>query len=34
MISIKTQYKTHNQEFMAIVKASKTWYSYLEKCKY
>ena len=28
------RYKTHNQEFLAIVKAFETWRDYLECCKY
>ena len=34
MISAKTQYKTHNSELLAIVKAFKTWQHYLESCKH
>ncbi len=34
MIPVKTQYKTHNQEFLAIVEVFKTWHHYLEGCKY
>lgn len=34
MIITETQYKTHNQEFLAIIKAFKTWYHYLEGYKY
>ena len=35
MISAETQYKTHDNELLAIVKAFKTWRHYLEgyKCK-
>ena len=32
MISAETQYKTHNAELLAIVKAFKTWRHYLEGC--
>ena len=34
MISAKTWYKTQNAEFLAIIEAFKTWYYYLEGCKY
>ncbi len=34
MISAETQYKTHNQELLAIVEVFKTWHHYLEGCKY
>ena len=34
MIPDKTRYKTHDSEFLAIVKAFKTWRHYLEGCKY
>ncbi len=34
MISAETWYKTHNQELLAIVKASKTLRHNLEGCKY
>ncbi len=34
MIYVETQYKTHNQEFLAIVEAFKTWRHYLKSCKY
>ena len=34
MISVKTQYKIHNNELLAIVKAFKTWRHYLEDCKH
>ncbi len=34
MIPAETQYKTHNQELLAIVEAFKTWRHYLEDCKY
>ena len=34
MISAKTQYETHDGELLAIVKAFKTWYHYLEGCKH
>ncbi len=34
MISIETNYKTHNQKLLAIIKACKTWNHYLEGCKY
>ena len=33
MISAETQYETHNGEFLAIVKAFKTWRHYLKGCK-
>lgn len=32
MIPAKTQYKTYNGEFLAIVELFKTWYYYLEDC--
>ena len=34
MISAETQYETHNDEFLAIVKAFKIWRHYLEGCKH
>ena len=34
MISAKTQYKTHNGELEAIVKAFKMWHHYLKGCKH
>lgn len=34
MISIETQYKTYDQELLAIIKIFKTWRYYLEGCKY
>ena len=34
MIPAKTCYKTYNGEFLAIVKAFKTWRHYLEGCKH
>ncbi len=34
MIPVETQYETHNQEFLAIVEAFKTWRHYLKGCKY
>ena len=34
MISIETQYETHNAELLAIIEAFKTWRHYLEGCKY
>ena len=34
MIPAKTWYKTHNSEFLAIVKAFKTWQHYLKDCKH
>ncbi len=34
MIPAETQYKTHNQKFLAIVKTFKIWRHYLEGCKY
>ena len=34
MIPAETQYKTHNGELLAIVKAFKTWRHYLEGCKH
>ena len=34
MIPIKTQYKTHNTELLAIIEAFKTWRHYLKGCKY
>ena len=33
MISTKTQYKTENIEFLAIIKVFKTWHYYLEGYK-
>ena len=32
MILVKTQYKTHNGEFLAIIEAFKSWCHYLESC--
>lgn len=34
MILVKTQYKTHNNKLLAIVKAFKTWRHYLEDYKH
>ena len=34
MIPAEIQYETHNSELLAIVKVFKTWYHYLEGCKY
>ena len=34
MISAKTQYKTQNAKFLAIIKALKTYYDYLKGCKH
>ena len=34
MILTETQYKTHDGELLAIVKAFKTWRHYLEGCKH
>ena len=34
MILAKTQYKTYDGEFQAIVEAFKTWRYYLEGCKH
>ena len=34
MIPAETQYKTHNGELLAILKAFKTWRHYLEGCKH
>ena len=34
MILAKSQHKTYNGEFFAIVKAFKIWRHYLEACKY
>ncbi len=34
MIPTKTEYKTHDQELLAIIEAFKTWRHYLEGCKY
>ena len=34
MIPVKTQYKTHDGEFLAIVEAFKTWRHYLEGCRH
>ncbi len=34
IISAKIYYKTHNQKLLTIVEAFKTWYHYLEDCKY
>ena len=33
MIPAETQYNTHNNKFLAIVKAFKTWRHYLKDCK-
>ena len=34
MIPAKTCYKTHDSEFLAIIKALMTWKHYLEGCKH
>ncbi len=34
MIRTKTGYETHNQEFVAIIEAFKTWCHYLKGCKH
>lgn len=34
MIPVQTQYHTHDDKFLAIVKASKTWCQKLERCQY
>lgn len=34
MIPTKTLYKAYNQELLAIDETFKTWYHYLEDCKY
>ena len=34
MIPVKTWYKTHNGELLAIIEAFKTWRHYLEDCKH
>ena len=34
MISIKTQYKTHDNKLLAIVEAFKTWWHYFKECKH
>ncbi len=34
MITPETRYETHDQEFLAIVEAFKTWRHYVEGCKY
>lgn len=34
MIPTETQYKTYNQELLAIIEAFKTWRHYLQDCKY
>ena len=34
MILIETQYRTHNGKLLAIIKAFKTWYHYLEGYKH
>ena len=34
MFFAETQYKTNNGEFLAIVKAFKTWHHYLENYKH
>lgn len=34
MIPVKTNYKTHDQELLAIIKAFKTWRYYFKDCKY
>ena len=32
MILVKTQYKSHNDELLAIVEVFKTWQHYLKGC--
>lgn len=34
MIPAETDYKTHDQELLAIVKVFKTWHHYVKGCKY
>ena len=34
MIPAETQFETHNNELLAIVKALKPWYYYLKGCKH
>ena len=34
MILAETHYETHNAKLLAIVKAFKNWYYYLEGCQY
>ena len=34
MIPAKTQYKTHNDELLAIIEVFKTWRHYLKGCKH
>ena len=34
MITAETQYKTHDGELLAIIKALKTWCHYLKSCKH
>lgn len=34
MISVKTWYKTHNGEILAIMKISKTWQYHSKDCHY
>ena len=34
VIPAETRYKTHDGEFLAIVKAFKTWHHYLKDCKH
>lgn len=34
MIPLKTQYETHNDELLAMVKAFENWKHYLESCKH
>ena len=34
MFSAETQYDTHNGKLLAIVEMFKTWWHYLEGCKY
>ena len=34
MIFIETQYKTHNNKFLAIIKVFKIWYHYLKNYKH
>ncbi len=34
MISIETQYETHDGKLLAIVEVFKTWKHYLESCKH
>lgn len=34
MIPVEIWYRTYDEEFITIVEAFKSWYDYLEDCKY